>query len=208
MSAETVLTMADGRGIDLLNVTAADIIFPTLAEHLAKENRYCGATPDVTYSVAQHLCLGTDAMLRDGSTEEEAAYFLLHDVQEGLWRDDPTPKKIAIATRIAERCGVLSADIIKVLDEIVDEHDTAIHQAAALPWPIKPEIARIVKIYDLKMFVTEWRDLMHNIPHPNWAPYSGIKPLDAKIEPWPWQIARGEYLVRTNRLLPAMRKTT
>lgn len=206
MSAQTTLTMADGRGIDLLAVKAADIIFPTLAEHLAKENRFNGATPGITYSVAQHLCLGADAMIYAGATDEETAYFLLHDTQEGLWKDDPTPKKIAIATRIAERCGVLSSDILNVLDSIVDEHDTAIHQAAGLPWPPKPEIARIVKLYDLIMFVTEWRDLMRDILHPNWAPYSGIRPLADVIVPWNWSKSANEYLIRLSRYLPALRK--
>jgi len=206
MTAETILTMADGRGIDLLNVTADDICFATLAEHLAKEKRYNGATPGVEYSVAQHLCIGTAAILKQGGTEEEAAYFHLHDVQEGIWKDDPTPKKRAIAERIAQRCGILSEDIIEILDEIVNEHDAAIHQAAGLAWPMTPERARTVKMMDLIMFVTEWRDLMLDRPHPNWAPYSGLKPLEQKIEPWPWQQARNCWMAFAYELLPSLRK--
>jgi hypothetical protein len=33
------------------------------------------------------------------------------------------------------------------------------------------------------MFVTEWRDLRYNRPHPNWAPYSGIQPLVETVKP-------------------------
>lgn len=206
MTAATILTMANGKGIDLLNVRAEDIDFPALAEHLAKEKRFNGATPDVEYSVAQHLCIGTDAIIRAGGTETEAAYFLLHDCQEGIWKDDPTPKKCAIAERVAQRCGVLASDILAVLAAIVDEHDAAIHQAAGLPWPMPEEIARIVKLYDAKMFVTEWRDLMGGIPHPNWTPYDGLQPLRQRIEPvrW-WTEARAQWLTRANRLLPTLR---
>lgn len=202
----TILTMANGKGIDLLNVKATDIDFAVLAEHLGKEKRFNGATPDVEYSVAQHLCLGCDAMLKAGATDEEAAYFLVHDAPEGFWKDDPTPKKVAIAERIAARCGVTADAVRGVLKEIDDEHEAAVHEAAGLGWPIPDDIKRIVKLWDLVMFVTEWRDLMLDRPHPHPAPYSGIKPLDIKIDPWPWAQARAGLMLRFNRYLPALRR--
>ena len=208
MSAATILTLANGKGVDLLDLRVEDVDFTALAEHLGKEKRFNGATPDTEYSVAQHLCLGSDAILKAGGTELEAAEFHIHDCQEGIWKDDPTPKKVAIAERIAQRCGVLADDILDVLSGIVDEHDAVIHQAAGLCWPIDPEVHRIVKLYDVIMFVTEWRDLMHDAPHPNWAPYSGIKPLEDKIDPWPWAKARAGWLYRANRLLPTLRRAT
>jgi hypothetical protein len=206
MSAETILTLSNGKGVDLLHVKPEDIDFRSIAEHLAKEKRFNGATPDVEYSVADHLCIGCDAIRAVGGTETEAAYFLLHDAQEGLWKDDPTPKKRAIAERVSERCGVTSEAILAVLAEIVDEHDAAIHQAAGLPWPVPEEIRRIVKLMDVVMFVTEWRDLMHDLPHPNWHPYDGVKPLAAKIEPQAWAHARAAWLLRANKLLPALKR--
>lgn len=205
MSAATILTLANGRYVDLLDVLASDIDFGTLAEHIAKEKRYNGATPGKEYSVAQHLCIGTDAILRDGGGEEAAAYFLLHDVQEGLWKDDPTPKKRALAQHIQERCGVLAAAIIGIIDGIVDEHDAAIHEAAGLAWPMPVEIKKAVKYYDVVMFVTEWRDLMRGIDHPTWNDYAGIRPLEAAITPWRWDFARAEWMKRARRLIPALR---
>jgi hypothetical protein len=205
MSAETILTMANGKGVDLLAVRPEDIDFETLAEHIAKEKRFNGATRGREYSVAQHLCIGTDAMLRDGASEVEAAYFLLHDVQEGLWKDDPTPKKRAIAERIQAKCGVLADDIHDVLDGIVDEHDAAIHAAAGVAWPVTQEIARVVKYYDVVMFVTEWRDLMRGIEHPSWKAYEGVRPLETEIVPWRWNLAMSEWLKRAKVLLPTMR---
>lgn len=205
MSAATILTMADGREIDLLNVRAEDIKFAVLAEHLGKEKRFNGATPDIEYSVAQHMSLGSDAIVHAGGSELEAAAFLIHDCHEAMWKDDPTPKKVAIAERVAERCGVLASDILQVLSDIVDEHNAAIHAAAGLPWPLPQGLRAVVKRCDAMMFVTEWRDLMHDIPHPNWAPYSGIKPLSQRIDPLPWAQARAGWLLRANRLLPSLR---
>lgn len=205
MTAATILTLANGKGVDLDALKLEDIDFAAFAEHVAKEKRFNGATPDVEYSVAQHMCLGSDAILAAGGTETEAAYFHLHDLDEGIWKDDTTPKKVTIARRIAARCGVLADDILAVLDSIPADHDAVIHQAAGLPWPMPDEIRRIVKLYDAIMFVTEWRDLMHDAPHPHWAPYSGIKPLPKKIEPWPWAQARAGWMYRAQRLLPALR---
>lgn len=205
MSAATILTLANGKSLDLLNVKADDIDLVALAEHLAKEKRFNGATPNVEYSVAQHLSIGSDAILKDGGTDLEAAYFLLHDAQEAIWKDDPTPKKVAIATRVSERCGIVAADILAVIAGIVSEHDAAIHQSAGLPWPVPEEIARIVHLYDAIMFVTEWRDLMGNIEHPNWSAYTSIRPLPKVIDPEPWPHARAGWLYRARRLLPSLR---
>lgn len=206
MPADTILTLANLKGIDLLEPKASDIDFAVLAEHLGKVKRFNGATPDREYSVAQHLSIGTDAILADGGTEAHAAYFLLHDCQEAIWQDDPTPKKVAIARHISDRCGVLADRVLKCLDEIVDIQDAAIHEAAGLPWPMPEDVRKFVKLYDAKMFVTEWRDLMHDAPHPNWHPYEGVHPLTAKIEPEPWAQARAGWLYRANRLLPALRR--
>lgn len=207
MSASTILTMANLKGIDLLNVRAGDLHWPTLAEHLAKENRFNGATPDVTYCVAQHLCIGTDAIQNAGGTDYEAAEFLIHDVPEAFWKDDPTPKKQAIAGRIEARCGVTADSVLGVLKDIDREHEMAVHEAAGLPWPVPEEIHRVVKLYDAKMFVTEWRDLMKNAAHPNWSPYMGVEPLPMIIDPWPWSMARASLLMRFNKLLPALRRS-
>jgi hypothetical protein len=207
VTPDSILTLANLKNVDLLDLRVEDVDFDVLAEHLGKEARFNGATPGTFFSVAQHLCLGTDAILKHGGTELEAAYFHLHDCQEGIWKDDPTPKKVAIATRISERFGLMAGDILKVLDGIIDEHDAVIHRAAGLSWPLDPPTRRTVKLYDAIMFVTEWRDLMHDAPHPNWAPFSGIKPLKQTIDPWPWAQARAGWLYRAKRLLPALRKT-
>lgn len=200
-----MLTLASGKPVDLDHLRVEDVDFAIFAQHIAKEPRFNGATPDAVYSVGQHSCIGADAILKAGGTEIEAAYFLLHDLREAIWRDDTAPKKKTIAKRIEVNCGVLADDILGVFDDLEDEHDAAIHQAAGLPWPMTPDVKRHVKLMDIIMFVTEWRDVMNNIPHPNWAPYSGVKPLEEKIEPWPWPMARAGWMLRANRLLPSVR---
>lgn len=207
MSTRTILTLSNGKGIDLLNPKADDIDFAAIAEHLGKETRYNGATPDVQYSVAQHSYLGADAILADGGSETEAAYFLLHDAHEATLKDDTTPKKQALAEIAQEQFGVLAGDILEAFSLLTYRHDDAIHRAAGLRWPASIDVQRIVKKYDLIMFVTEWRDLMHNVPHPHWAPYSGIRPLAQKIEPLPWAQARAGWLMRAKRLLPASKRS-
>lgn len=203
--SDTILTLANGKGVDLLDVRASDIDWPVMAEHLAKENRFNGATPGVEYSVGQHLCCGTAAMLAAGHEPIEVAYFHIHDVPEAIWKDDPTPKKRAIAKRISQRCGVTAEAVLKVLKEIDEEHERAVHEAAGLEWPVPPEIAKIVKRYDLVMFVTEWRDLMRGFEHPNWAPYADIPTLDEVIRPVEdWRRVMSLYLAYANALLPAL----
>lgn len=206
MTARTILTMSNGIGIDLLDPKPEQIDFASIAEHLAKEKRYNGATPEAEYSVAQHCCVGADAMIAAGLSELDAAAFLLHDGHEALLKDDTTPKKHAIAELAASEFGCLSTEILNAFELLTDRHDTALHTAAGLQWPLTDERRRAVKRYDLIMFVTEWRDLMRDIPHPNWHPYAGIKPLPERIIAWPWAVARDAWLRRANKLFPALRK--
>lgn len=203
--ADTVLTLANHRGIDLLAPSAADIDFEVIAEHLAKENRYNGATPGVTYSVAEHSVRGSQAALAATGEAELAAYFLIHDAPEAFLKDDTTPKKRALAAIAAEEFGVLASVITGAFDRLTDRFDVAVHAAAGLAWPPSPEMQAKIKFWDLRMFVTEWRDLMGNQPHPNWAPYAHIEPLEIVIAPLPtWQMARDVYFRACGLRLPAL----
>lgn len=204
MSARTTLTLANGRGIDLLDPQPSDIDWAAFAEQLAKENRYNGATPGVGYSVAEHMVRGVDAILQATGDRTLAAYFSLHDVHEAVLKDDTTPKKCALAELAHEKFGILSADIMRAFDALTDRHDAVIHEAAGLAWPMTDALRAGVKRWDLVMFVTEWRDVMNAAAHPNWAPYSGILPLEQKIRPWTSHFADMVLRQRWNALLPAL----
>jgi len=194
MSARTILTLANRRGINLLEPKAADIDFTVIAEHLSKENRYNGATPNLAYSVAEHSVRGADAIVAETGDRLLAAYFLLHDGAEAFLKDDTTPKKQAIAEIAHQSFGMLADEVIKAFDLLTDRFDCAIHEAARLEWPPSPEIKTKIKHWDLRMFVTEWRDLMQAQPHPNWQPYDDIVPLSGRICPWDWRVARNAFI--------------
>ncbi len=205
MSAATILTLVNGHGIDLLDPRAADVDFAAYAEHLAKEKRYNGATPDVEYSVAEHLVRGCEAILDHTGDRLLAAYFSLHDAPEAVLKDDTTPKKRAIAEECERQFGILAAHVLAAMRDIEARHDIAVHGAARLPWPPPETLAHQVKQWDLVMFVTEWRDLMPGVAHPNWAPYCGIAALAQPIvKPWPWQVAAARLGETWQSLLPAL----
>lgn len=202
MSARTILTTASGRQIDLLAPRASDIDFNDVAEHLAKENRFNGGTRDVTYSVAEHLCRGGDAVLKATGDTVSAAYFLLHDVHEYALKDDITPKKRALEAIAVERFGALAGTILNTFAELTDRWDTAAHGAAGLAWPRPPAIDALVKHYDRVMLATEWRDLIQAPP-----PYDlGAAVLSRPIgDTWDWRYAKAELIDRFLAWLPVYR---
>jgi hypothetical protein len=207
MSPRTVLTLANRTGIDLVVPRAADIDFTVLAEHLSKENRYNGATPNVAYSVAEHSVRGADAIIAETADRTLAAYFLLHDGAEAFLKDDTTPKKQALAEIAHLSFGILAAQVMAVFDELTERFDVAIHAAADLPWPPPPETKAKIKHWDVRMFVTEWRDLMGSLPHPNWQPYDDVIPLSGRIIPWVWRDARNAFIDECYDLLPALQRS-
>lgn len=201
MNPRTILTVADGRSIDLLNPTAADYMpLDWAAEHLAKENRYNGATPEVTYSVAVHTNVCIDLALAKFD-RTVAAYAALHDVPEAVLKDDTTPKKNAFAALAQAKFGVLAPQILGVFDDLTERHDRAVHEAAGLSWPPSPEMQAAIKWIDRTALVTEWRDLM-GVPLPNAAAYSDVEPMIIHIAPVSWRAAAEGLRRRWRQVLP------
>jgi 5'-nucleotidase len=206
MTGRTILTLSNGKGIDLLAPKAEDIDFAVIAEHLAKENRYNGATANLCYSVAEHSLRCADAALLATGNRTLAAYLLLHDAHEAFLKDDTTPKKRAIAAVAQESFGLLADTVIRSFDLLTFRIDQAVHRAAGLQWAPYSALQTQIKHWDLTLFVTEWRDLMGNQPHPDWTPYRDIKPLEAKICPLDWRDARNAFLDGCYELLPALQR--
>lgn len=194
----TTLTCADGANFDLLNPKPEDVSFLVICEHLAKANRYCGATPGLAYSVAQHSVLCAKAALATGD-RELAAYMLCHDMHEAYLGDDTTPKKRALSA-IMSRFGVLSSTIAESFAMLTDRIDLAIHTRAGLHWPPSPEMQREIHKWDRIMLSSEWRDLM-TFP----KPYDfGQQPLPDVVIPHPhWKTAALEMLELCVSLLPS-----
>lgn len=200
----TILSLADLRSIDLVNPTAADYApLSWAAEHLAKENRYNGATPGLCYSVAQHLVEGCRAIIEESQDPIIAAYFSLHDVPEAVLKDDTTPKKHAIAAIAEQRFGVLAPAVLVAFDELTERHDRAIHEAAGLAWPPPRAIAAAVKHFDRVMLLTEWRDFMPGAFLPNREAYAGVLPLRRRLHALPhWSRAADQLVDLWCELLP------
>ena len=205
MTAATVLTLSNGKGLDLLNPRAEDIDFAVIAEHLAKENRFNGATKNRCYSVAEHSVRCAMAALNACGDRRLAAYLLLHDGHEAFLKDDTTPKKRALATVAHESFGMLAGQVVEAFDLLTYRFDVAIHEAADLLWPPSADMQIAIKKWDLTLFVTEWRDLMGNQAHPHWGPYANIVPLADEIVPVTWQEARADFVKACYDLLPSAR---
>lgn len=203
----TGFTTASGIFVDLLNPAAGEIVLADVAEGLSKLARYSGATPGKTFSVAQHCCVGADAILERTGDRLLAAYFLTHDGHEYLIGDDNTPKKHALAALARERHGDIGAMIVEdAMRDQVERLDLAIHTGAGLAYPLPPEMAVQVHHWDLVMRATEWRDLMGTLPP--WPDEPGVEPLADKLKVWPADVARIGLMHRFNRLLPALQRTS
>lgn len=206
MNPRTVLTLANGRNIDLLNPSVDDYRDLTWAsEHLAKENRYNGATPGLCYSVAQHTAECVLTAFAQTSDRTLAAYLSLHDVHEAVLKDDTTPKKRTFAALAEAKFGVLASQVMEAFDDLTDRHDRAIHEAAGLQWPPSPDMARLIKHYDRVLLVTEWRDLMGGHPLPNAEAYADVSPLQRKIVPHnKWQSSAALLCLAWRTYLPSL----
>ena len=196
----TSLTTAAGKMIDLLNPTAADIDFDVIAEHLAKANRYCGATPNLVYSVAEHSCRCAEAALKATGDRTLAAYMLTHDMHEAYLGDDTTPKKRALEAIMLE-FGILAPKVQEAFGNLTYRLDVAIHEAAGLKWPMGTRLTMAVHHWDRVLLATEWRDLMCCDP-----PYDfGVDPLTLRIYPagsWITPVRNMEKACKA--LLPAL----
>jgi hypothetical protein len=113
---------------------------------------------------------------------------LLHDAAEAYLGDVSTPLKQLIPE-------------YKVIEHRVER---VICQAFYLPFPLDPSI----KQADLRMLVTEKRDLM---PRPTkiafytdkcaWGPFASVEPLEQSIEPMSASRAKRSFLERYPELL-------
>lgn len=197
----TTLTCADGRNFDLLNPKVEDVSFTVICEHLAKANRYCGATPGAVYSVAQHSVLCAKAALVATGDHQLAAYLLCHDMHEAYLGDDTTPKKRALAAIIG-RFGVLASAVGDAFNMLTDRIDAAIHARAGLAWPPTEEQRAGIHRWDRVLLATEWRDLMQCPP-----PYDfGTLPFPDVVEPHRrWQDAAREMHTLCASLLPGFK---
>lgn len=156
-SAAPYLQVLGGKAFDLVNPRATDVNFHHMATVLSRIARFAGHTERGSYTVAQHSVEGAGAILRDTGNRLAAAAFLLHDGHEYITTDLPTPIMDALRAHATIITGSPHAgDIIKQsMASLKHRIDAAIYEAAGLPWPLSPEVRKIVAEYDLRMLQTE-----------------------------------------------------
>ena len=141
----------DGTVKDLAAPDPAVVDFFEIAGALSRIARFNGWPDGVAYSVAQHCVMGAQAILNEGGTQREAAYFLLHDAHEWVIGDITRPMQDLL-------CGLLPSLAVREAIKLAKAAwDDAIYTAADLPTPGRwtgPE-ARMVKAMDERMCMAE-----------------------------------------------------
>lgn len=167
------------RRLDLLDPDPRCINFHEMAKVLSRIPRFAGQTKGGAYTVAQHSVEGCDGILRDTGNRLAAAAFLMHDAHEYVIGDLATPILQGIMAHANAITGNPHAgDVVKQsVSSLKHRLDTAIHEAAGLPWPLTPDIRSIVKEYDARMCQSERLVRLERSPGP-WPMYDDLVPVE------------------------------
>lgn len=186
----TWLQTASGKCFDLLNPTAGMVDINDISHHLSQINRFTGATRE-PYSVAQHSVHVAEVL-----PEELKIYGLLHDANETYTSDISTPMKEAIRSSYSGGDPFVAGG----MDGVMWSIDTAIAESLL---GYATEAFRFhrreVKEADLRMLLTEKRDLMFPCDR-EWEWVKGLEPYDFTITPWPARKAEGKFLEMFHKL--------
>lgn len=172
---------ATGRYFDFSRPTADMIDIEDIAHALSRINRFTGHTRDF-YSVAQHSVAVSELV-----PPEHALAGLLHDASEAYMGDLSSPLK----------------QLVPQYKEIEQRVERAICARFGLVFPLDPS----VKEADLRMLVTERRDLMPK-PRPElhatdmiaWSWARGIEPIRRRVRPQPSREAYLRFMLRFTEL--------
>lgn len=127
------------------------------------------------YFVAQHCVLLARQMARCGHSATAVYQGLMHESDEVVWGDFPSPAKSLLPAELRA--------LIKCSGHAIDARFEVGHGHHAL-----------VKRYDLRMLATEKRDLMPYANCDAWRAISGIEPFDFVIDPWPADEAARRFI--------------
>lgn len=133
--------------------------------------RFAGQVPGPRQiMVAHHLIWGCDAIAHETSDVVAAAYFLLHDAQEGFIGDWTRPVQDGLAARMGAINPLAASAFRAAMAGMKQDIDAEIHALEGLPWPVPAAAAAIVHAYDLRMLETERRRwLNRGLAHaPRW----------------------------------------
>lgn len=182
------MLMASGRAVDIANLAPADIVWPDLVESLIKLPRFNGATPNVTYSAAQHCCLMYDRA-RDGYK----AHALLYDFHTAISCEGGWPF-LAFAARKSGFGDAFMDAIREAKGEITDVICAAAGLAEEADDDAILKRLNYIRCLDKMVTATEVRDLLKaSAVMETWHLPDPFKEV---IKPWGMDKARAELELR------------
>jgi hypothetical protein len=174
-------TIAWGGGeyFDLANPNPEVVTIEDVAYALAYTVRWRGQARSfgrrVFYGVAEHCVIGAKHVLRETNSKAHALAFLFHEDDEIVFPDIPGPAKLLLSDdckAAIRRCG----------------------EAIRLEFGVGIPDPDLIKRYDIRMLLTERRDLLgkafandewHNGGSGGTASCVGFEPFDEQIRPTP-----------------------
>lgn len=179
MSKQTYIGTYSGKEFDFINPKPEHICIEDIAHALSNICRFTGHV-QTFYSVGQHSVLVASLFEND---PELAFYGLMHDSTEAYVNDLSTPLK------------ALLRDYQKI--------ENTVWEAIANKFYMPFELPREIKAADLRLVLTEDRDLnqFQKIQLP------GLMPLETKIEAWAPNKTKQMFLDKFHELYPIYLKT-
>jgi hypothetical protein len=162
-----------GLAIDLVQPDLSKIdLHVDLAIPLSLINRFDGHASFSAwhgYSVAQHCCLGADAILHETGGDTDAALaFLLHDAHEVFSGDITTPVAEALDRLVLDPLGRPIPGLVRgAIKGMKQRLDKALYARLDLDWPLAPYFAQTVADMDIRMLRAE-RDQFMTAPPAPW----------------------------------------
>ena len=179
----THITTYTGKVFDFLNPKPEMVCIEDIAHALANICRYTGQVKQF-YSVAQHSVLMANADLPG-----DPLVRLLHDSAEAYIGDMASPWK-----------KLLCVDICSSYYETVRVFEQRLKAVIGIALRVNLSPSREIKLGDTRMFWTEVRDLMPEMPEDfEWGP-PRMEPLEAKIIPWNPITAEDMFLSTYNKI--------
>ena len=173
VATEPFMQMVSGRCVPLLSPKPEDIDIRDIAHGLARIQRFQGQIVRA-YSVAEHSLRVADVLAADGAPPGLELAGLLHDAAEYVTGDIVQPVKAA--WEIMD--GGSFSHVYRAMEARLQ---AAIHGASGLPVLLPASWAAAIRAADLRVFVTEVRDLRPDPLLADWP--DDITPLPGRIAP-------------------------
>lgn len=169
----TWITTFTGKAFDFANTTADMIDIADISHALSAQVRFNGHTKS-PYSVAQHS-MGV-AMWAYQKTNDKLIGLqgLLHDSTEAYIGDMVSP--------------------LKELMPAFREYEAYLWSIIAAKFGVSEEMHEVVKEADLRILLTEKREMLNNDHTPRWKLEDLYEPLPIKIVIQPFEIVRKQFM--------------